>query len=275
MSNINLVTPSLFGSRNFSIRDEILLFDDSTQRASQTGQLQLLHSAAINNSGTASAAYFNSPGGRAGVTRLTATTTAAGGDAAVACYGYFSTTVLPIILDSDCDYFYQINLRVDSFVGGSGTQRYFFFGLTNGIGIASPYTGAIGWRMDQSSAIGAGGFRASPTCMAHSVSTRLEPGDSIAIAPGDSATLYRSFLMKISHNSAKWAVSFFKLWDPSNTTGQAGDWLNCGSIDTNIPTVGLQLNVQDLTITANVGTEVNDVVLIDYISLRIKRKTKR
>jgi len=141
--------------------------------------------------------------------------------------------------------------------------------------ISTAYADAIGWRMDQISAIGAGGFRASPTCMTDSVSTRLEPGNSIAIDPSDSATLFRSFLMKISHNSGNWVVSFFKLWDQSNATGQAGDWLNCGSIDTNIPTIGLQLNVQDLTTTSGVGTEVNDVVLIDYISLRIKRKTKR
>lgn len=211
-------------------------------------------------------------GREVGVARLQYNIPPGGGASAAVGYGYTGGNA-PWRLDPNYDYTFTAKVRCANLIFGGGTLVYEFLGMGNSANINSDFTNAVGFIRDPTTFSGSL-WRFEPICRSSGVSTRIASNQSIILHTSDpTGGVYRSFMWRASHNGTDWVVTFYKLWDDKNTTGSAGEWINLGSITTNVPTTNpIGFFHQCIFTSSTVGTSGTCEYFLDYVTFEQRNK---
>ena len=275
MPRIAFWQPSLhgFGTPQDDFRFGSRMKDDIVQRGSGRSETSHAFLTSFSGGASGSAAQVAPDSGReVGVSRLLYTLTGTGNQSAGVLYGYTGGNAA-WRLDPNYDYTFTAKVRASTILQGSGTLNHDFLGMAVLTAVTNNFTNAIGFIRDPLTFAG-DRWRFEPICRDGFGSTRLSNAESICLFTTDPTPKpYRSFMWRATHDGVGWTVTFYKLWDDKNTVGGPGEWINLGSITTNIPTnVNLGFVHHSIVTTSSFGMAGNNDWNLDFVTFEQRNK---
>ena len=214
-----------------------------------------------------------------GFLRLQYTGFTGAGAQSAAAHGGFVSLNRPVRLDKDCEYYFQTALIVNNIALGSGTTAYFFIGLDDLTSITAGHTNAIGFKYEYNSSFSGDRYRFDPVCRTAGVQSKIVNTESILLYTTEVlGAVYKVFRWWLYNDGSQWVCKFYKQPSLGNTPGADNGmgWIDLGEITSNVPeSANLQPTCHAILSSSTPGTTGGIDMYIDYVDLRIVRKTKR